>query len=120
MFSNLYALVKDVAGVQAVLGNPVRLFRFGQAPQDVTKPYAVQQTVSGQPENYLGEAPDQDTILVQVDVYAADMPGARAVVTALAAAIERQVHITNWNGEFFEPDTKLYRISFTVDTKVDR
>ena len=75
MFSNLYALVKDVAGVQAVLGNPVRLYRFGQAPQDVAKPYAVQQTIAGQPENYLGERPDQDTLLVQVDVYAADMAG---------------------------------------------
>lgn len=120
MFSNLYALVKDVAGVQAVLGNPVRLYRFGQAPQDVAKPYAVQQTIAGQPENYLGERPDQDTLLVQVDVYAADMAGARAIVTALAAAIEPHTHITSWNGEFFEPDTKLQRISFTVDLKVDR
>lgn len=120
MFSNLYALVKDVAGVQAVLGNPVRLYRFGQAPQDVATPYAVQQTVAGQPENYLGNLPDQDSILVQIDAYAGDMPGARAVVVALAAAIEPRAHITSWNGEFFEPDTKLHRISFTVDTKVDR
>lgn len=120
MFSNLHELVKDAPAVQAALGNPVRLYRFGQAPQDGPKPYAVQQTIAGTPELYVNQVPDQDSLVVQVDVYAAAMADARAAVTALVNAIGMQAHVTSWNGEFYEPETKLHRISFTVDLKVDR
>lgn len=120
MFSPLYDLVKDNAGVRAVLGNPVRLYAFGDAAQDGSKPYAVQQTVGGQPENFLNQVPDLDSIIVQVDVYAPAMTQAKAIVVALATVIEPVAHITSWNGEFRDTETKLWRISFTVEFKAPR
>jgi len=120
MFSPLYDLVKNDLGVRAVLGNPVRLYAFGEASQDGSRPYAVQQTVGGSPENYLAGFPDLDSITVQVDVYAPAMTQAKAIVVALAAAIETVAYITNWNGEFRDTETKLWRISFTVEFKHPR
>lgn len=120
MFSPLYTIVKNDAAVQAALGNPVRLYGFGDAAQDGSKPYAVQQTVGGQPENYLNQVPDADSIVVQVDVYAKDPVAAQAGVTALAGVLEPVAHITSWNGEFRDPETKLWRISFTVEFKTTR
>jgi hypothetical protein len=120
MFSPLYDLVKNNAGVQAVLGNPVRLYAFGDAAQDGSKPYAVQQTVGGQPENYLSGVPDLDSIIVQLDVYAPAMTQAKSIVVALAAVIEPVAYITSWNGEFRDTETKLWRISFTVEFKHPR
>ena len=120
MFSPLYDLVEGNAGVQAALGNPPRISAFGEAPQDGAKPYAVQQTIGGQPENYLGQVPDSDSIVVQVDVYAKEMTGAKAATVALRDALEPVAHITSWNGEFRDFDTKLWRISFTVEFKAPR
>lgn len=120
MFSPLYALVKDSAAVQAVLGNPVRVYAFGDAAQDGSKPYAVQQTVGGRPENYLGQVPDLDTVTVQVDVYAKEMTQAKAGVIALRDVLEPVAYITSWNGEFRDFETRLWRISFTVEFKTTR
>ena len=42
---------------------------------------------------------------------------AKAIVVALATVIEPVAHITSWNGEFRDTETKLWRISFTVEFK---
>jgi hypothetical protein len=120
MFSPLYDLVKNDVAVQAVLGTPVRLYAFGDAAQDGAKPYAVQQTVGGRPENCLAGVPDMDSIIVQVDAYAPAMTQAKAIVVALAAVIEPVAYITSWNGEFRDTENKLWRISFTVEFKNPR
>lgn len=111
------------SGVQAVLsetGGRLRLYPFGEAPQDDSKPYAVWQVVSGQPENYLGQTPDIDYIGVQVDVYALQVSDAREVAIALRNAIEPVAHIVRWDGEWREPQTKFYRVAFTIDWFTDR
>lgn len=120
MFSPAYDLAAASLAVQAVLGNPPRFTSFGNAPQDGAKPYAVQQTITGSPENYLGQLPDLDSLSVQVDVYARVMADAKAITVALRDAFEPAGYVTSWNGEFFEADTKLWRISFTVDFKIPR
>jgi len=54
MFAPINAVCALDAGVIAVLGSaPQRLYPFGDAPQDGQKPYAVWQTIGGDPENYL-------------------------------------------------------------------
>lgn len=120
MFSPAFEIAKASAGVIAVLGNPPRFYGFGDAVQDGAKPYAVHQTISGSPENYLNQRPDQDTLIVQVDVYAKTPQLAKQVVTALVDAFEPVAYVTSWNGEFRDPDTKLWRISFTVEFMTDR
>lgn len=115
MFSPVSDLVRDNAAVQAVFGNPARIDSFGNSPQDGAKPYAVHQVVGGSPENYLAGLPDLDSLIVQVDVYARAPQDTKRGVEALVGALEPVAYVTSWNGEFFEPDTKLYRISFTVE-----
>jgi hypothetical protein len=120
MYPPVFATVSADAGVQAALGtNPVRVFPFGQAPDEVTMPYAVWQTVSGAPENYLAETPDVDTWLVQMDVYAATGGAARTAAEALRDAIEPVAHIVAWRGERKEDDG-IFRYSFDINFITER
>lgn len=113
----------NVSSVQAVLGTDIRFYPFGRAPQGVTYPYAVYQTISGTPQNVMDQTPDMDYFGVQVDVYATPTQGqrvARGVLEALRDAIEPYAHITSWRSESVDPDTKSYRIGFDCDWWVPR
>jgi hypothetical protein len=39
----------------------------------------------------------------------------RATAAAVAGALEAVGHVTAWNGESRDPDTKNFRFSFTVE-----
>lgn len=115
--------IVNVPGVQAFFGtNPLRVWPFGEAPEKETRPYAVWQTVGGAPEAYLGQVPDSDDWLVQVDVYAEAEDGrqADAIDTvsngakALRDALEPVAYITAWRGCTREIGTRFYRYSFDV------
>jgi hypothetical protein len=122
MYPPIFATVSADAGVTALLGSVpnCRFFLFGQAPQGVTKPYAVWRQISGRPENYLGKVPDIDQFGIQVDVYADSASGARAVAEALRDAIEPVAHITFWRGDSTDPETKNKVFTFEVDWFVNR
>lgn len=117
-YAPIFALANTSSAVKGLLktGNgPLRFYLFGEADQNTPKPYAVWQTVGGSPENYLGQVPDIDSWTVQVDAYANDAVSARNVATALINALEPAAHVTSYNGEYREIETRLYRFSFTVD-----
>lgn len=121
MYPPIFALAFASAAVKALLGtNPLRFYQFGDAPQGVTKPYAVWQTITGSPENYLGNAPDVDRYTVQVDVYASSADSARACAEALRDAVEPAAHIVGWRGERRDPTTKNFNYSFDVEFHVKR
>lgn len=124
MFSPAFEIAKASSAVVALLGNPPRFYSFGNAEQDGSKPYAVHQTIAGSPENYLRKLPDQDTLIVQVDVYCSTAAGgpnkAKEVTEALVEAFQEAAYVTSWNGEFRDPETKLWRISFTVEFMTPR
>lgn len=118
----------NVPAVQALLktGNgPLRFYAFGEAPQGVATPYAVWRRVFGSPENYLGDRPDVDFFKTQIDVYAADVPGqravmARAVADALSYAIEGAAYVTTWLDDDRDAETKNYHSGFQADWWVPR
>jgi hypothetical protein len=122
MFAPIFAVCSVAPGVVAVLGaNPdTRLFLFGEAPEGVAKPYAVWQTIGGDPENYLSGAPDTDKFELQVDVYGTSASQVRSVAKAIRDAIEQQAYVVRWNGESKDVPTKTYRYSFDVDWWVNR
>ena len=116
----IFSTISAVSAVTDLLGtDPVRFFPFGQAPDEVELPYAVWQTVSGSPENYLSGGPSVDSWLVQVDVYAKRGSTARNVAEALRDAIEPEAYITAWRGERKEDDN-IIRYSFDADFLVER
>jgi len=122
MYPPIFAAV-NVPGVRALLqdaGKELRFYLFGLAPQGVKYPYAVWRQVFGQPENYLGEAPDLDTFGTQIDVYANDPSSARAVAAALRNAIEPVAHITAWRGDGTDPVTNSKTFTFEAEWKTAR
>lgn len=111
----LFRLCAANAGVTALLGeNPTRLFPFGEAPQNVARPYAVYQVLNGVPENYLDEPPDIDDWNIQIDVYATSAASATAVRDALRRALERHCTVTRLGGNSTEPTTHLKTTGFDV------
>lgn len=115
MYPPIFLLCKQSAGLTAVLGsNPTRVYPFGEAPQDVAKPYAVWQTISGSPENCLSNTPKIDEFLIQIDVYSDNASQSRQAAELIRDAVERDAHITAWRGESRDPDTNNYRLSFDI------
>ncbi|EKT4543004.1 DUF3168 domain-containing protein [Pseudomonas putida] len=102
------------------VGTGMRLYSFGEAEQDVAKPYAVWQIVNGTPDNYLAGRPDLDGFTLQVDVYATTGDSARKVRDAIRDAVELDAYVTRWGVEGRDPETKNYRASFDVDWMVSR
>lgn len=118
MFSQLFALVKNDAGVKAKLGNSVRVYPFGKAPQQgqpgYALPYAVYQTVFGGAEEYLGERSDMDTFGVQIDVYALEPADADTAAEAIRYAIELHSSISGFR-DGTDLDTDLAFKGFTAE-----
>lgn len=116
MYPNIFALAAADAAVKAALGpSPVRFFLFGKAPQGVALPYAVWRTVTGSPENELGDVPVTDNWLLQVDVYASSAESVRSCSKALSDVAEKYAYVARWGEEDRDKDTKNYHYSFDVE-----
>lgn len=121
MIPPIFPIVAADSECRSLLGvSPTRFYPFDEAPEWVTKPYAVFQIVSGSPENNLSDLPDTDFYTLQVDVYSDTANQCRQVAQALRDAIEPHAHIVRWGGESREAQTRLYRYSFDVDWWVNR
>lgn len=114
-------VLKATHAVTAIFGtNKLRIYGFGRASQNEALPYAVFQTASGLPENYLGQVPDMDAMTMQFDVYAANTEDATGGAKAIRDALEPIAYVTSWRGESRDPDTNHYRFSFDVDFLTSR
>ena len=123
MYPPVFSVATSSSEVLNLLGsNPTRLYLFGEATQSTVKPYAVWQTVTGSPENYLKCPPDHDRFTVQVDVYGTTVSSVRDVAMALRDVFEGEenCYIVDWRGEQKEPATNLFRIGFDCDWHVFR
>jgi hypothetical protein len=115
MIAPILAACKAAPAVTALLGeSPIRLYPHGEAPQNVAKPYAVWQVVSGSPINYVNGQPDTDRYGLQIDVYATTAVSADAVFTALRKAIGKYAYITGFGLDAVDSVTKSYRKGFDV------
>lgn len=116
MFPPIFAVCAAHTPLTALIGtDPVRLYPAMDAPQDETKPYVVWQIIGGAPENYLAGRPDMDRYALQIDAYATTLTAARNLGQVLRDVIEPLAYITGFRGEYKEPETNLYRISFDVE-----
>lgn len=99
-----------ISGTVSALGtNPVRFYPHGQATQSTPKPYATWQIVAGTPENYLGNLPDIDAALIQIDVWADTQSSASTAADQIRDALEDQVHMTSFGNTERDAATQLYR-----------
>lgn len=120
MFPPVFANLKDDSAVKAIFGDDPRVFPHGIADQKTPTPYAVWQVVTGSPENYLGNLPDMDKFITQIDVYAQSAASASAGAKAIRDALEPVAHVDGWGGQFKEQPTGLNRFSFYVAFQTPR
>jgi hypothetical protein len=121
MTPDVFPLLAADSDCEALLGSmPMRVYPFGEAPQHVTLPYVTWQTVAAIPENYVDCPPDIDSITVQLDVWGATQGSVAEVRDAVRNALEYDAHVVALNFEGREPDTRLYRVSLTVDFWTER
>ena len=121
MDTPFYQVCKLDPTVQDLLGGTEpRIYPFGQAPQNVAKPYVVYQWIGCAPFNMLNCRPDADQTSIQVDVYGLTTQSSAMVAKAIRYAIELDAYVTSYRGDSREEDTKLYRTSFDVDWLVNR
>lgn len=125
MIPPIFQTIAADSSVTGLLGSaPTRFYPFDLAPQPGTSfydvPYAVWQTVTGTPENYLACTPDIDVYTLQVDIYGRTSTEVRNITEALRDAIEPHAYITRWGDQSIDPDTGLNRYSFDVDWHVTR
>lgn len=121
MDTPFFQVCKADVTVQSLLGGALpRIYPFGQAPQDVAKPYVVYQWIGGTPFNMMNCRPDADRASLQVDVYGLTTQSTTQVAKAIRNAIELDSYITGYRGDMRDEETKLYRTSFDVDWLVNR
>jgi hypothetical protein len=116
MFPPVFSTLFASTAVKALLGSaPLRVYPAGEAPQDVAKPYATYQTISGVPENYLGTLADMDGYTIQIDIYATTLSSVRAVADAVRTALEDVAYITSLREPPRDSPTNNFRYSMDVD-----
>lgn len=112
----IFTIAAGSSNVTSLLGtNPTRLWPFGFAPQNEERPYAVHQLIYGTPENTLSCPADIDLVGLQIDSYAKNVTASRSVSEALREALEPHSYVVALNGEFWEQNTGLYRVSITLE-----
>lgn len=112
----IYQWLRESSIVLSMLGEPSRIYRT-TAPQEETYPLIVWQVVAGVSENYLGERPGIDNIVVQIDVYGRDEQELDILMAAACHALETHGHQRGVPRDMFEghPSNALRR---TVDFSI--
>lgn len=99
------------SAVKAIVGtSPVRIYRHGQAPEDVIRPYITWFVVTGNPQNNLSDAPCADIDTVQIDCWSEGDTQVETLALAVRAALDAAGHLNTTIIDGYETDTKLYRI----------
>lgn len=116
MISPVFAALNASAPVKALLGSkPLRLFPWGAAPENVTKPYATYGIFNGSPENYLGNLPDIDRQGTEINIWASTGKDCEDCYNAIKAVLEPLGHLLNFQLSIKDPETQLYTARMEFD-----
>lgn len=113
MLPLIYPLLRSSPTVLALVDD--RIYRHGDAPQDVAKPYATWFLVNGAPENQLSGPPCADVDAVQIDCYSTDDTQVETLAYAVREALDQAGHLNRIVRNLRDPDTRLYLISIETD-----
>jgi hypothetical protein len=101
-------------------GNVLRVYPWGEAPENVARPYATYGVYNGVPENYLGQVPDVDNLGTQIDVWADTAASGNACAIAIRDSLEPHAHMTSFAANERDGETKLYRCRMSFDFYKER
>lgn len=113
MLPNIYSILRANSTVLGTVST--RIYRHGNAPQDVVKPYITWFVVSGIPELQISGTPCNDVDTIQIDIWHETDTG----VESLAYAVRNALDLAGYSNQIIldlrETDTKLYRIGIQTD-----
>lgn len=117
MLPNVFKLLHDSVLVAGMVGD--RIFRHGDAAQDVPVPYITWSVLSSAPENNLSDLPPTDAVTVLVNCWHGPTDGSSddsdTEVERLGGyvrdAIEQEHHITQGPSTSRDPETMRYRVT---------
>ena len=113
MLPPVFTTLRNDATVLSTVGN--RIYRHGDAPQNVTKPYVTWFVVMGMPELQISGAPCSDMDTIQMDCWSEQDSEVESLAYAVRKALD-DAKIANRiviNGR--EDETRLYRIGIEAD-----
>lgn len=115
MLPKIFPILNTTA-IKALVGtNPVRIYRHGQAPEGVVRPYITWFVVIGTPYDQVSGVPCGDNDTVQIDVWSESDSQVETLASLVRDAIESAGYTCRISTNDFETETKLYRIGFDVD-----
>lgn len=115
MIPNIYTLLKNVSAVQAELGNPVRIYGWGEAPQNTPMPYATYYCLNAVPENTQDKTPQVDNVPVQIDIFGTSATECEKAAIAIRDALEVNNHMTSFSNPLRDAQTKAYHARLDFD-----
>lgn len=112
----LFPPLKASTAVKDLLGyDPLRVYPWGRAPENVVKPYAVYGVYNANPENYLGTKPDIDNKGTQIDLYGETAASVNDVFVAVRDVLEVDNYMTSFSTPDLDEDTNLYHARMEFD-----
>jgi hypothetical protein len=120
MLPPVYATLAADSGATDLLGDPPRVWRHGEAPQDGTRPYVTWNLVAGVPENTLSEGPGVDRCTIQIDCWSPTSAAVVVLAEAVRDAVEPLAHMTGVVVDERERATKLYHLAMQFDWWLSR
>ncbi len=118
MFPN----IRNVLSLNSTVNSLVdgRIYRHGEAPQDINKPYITWFISDGMPENTLSCSPDIDKMSIQIDMYHVTDSGLVDLSKAVRNVIEQHAYIVGMPVNERDEKTRLFRFVFMVDWLLER
>ena len=116
MIPPVFTILYANTAVKAILGSsPLRVFPWGEAPENVAKPYATYIVISGSPENMLGDKADMDVLSTQIDIWGESVSSCSSTAEAVRTALESYAHMTSFSASSPDIDTELFRTRMDFD-----
>ena len=118
----IFKLARADPAVRALLesNNILRVWKFGQAPEQPEAPYVTWQTIAGDSNSSLDSRPVSDRVIIQIDVYATDEDVVEQVAEAIRYAIELDCYVVRYGEADKDPVTNMPHYSFDVSWIVNR
>lgn len=108
----IFRILADDSSIVALLKAPngkLRIFPWGEAPQQSPTPYVTYSVISGRPENMLGDTPLEDNMGTQIDVWGRTGEETEKLMDLISTILEPVAHMTSFDAAEKDTGTRLYR-----------
>lgn len=114
---SVYKVVHDDPRIMSVLGSPVRVYAFDEAPQDVDgQPYCTWYYISGDHDQDLGGNTGDEAARIQFDVYSVNARSARVAAQTMEQVMAEAGGVTvSYSPRSLSYDGRRYRYGWDME-----